>query len=305
LSRTPDQQVIGAMTPFELAEPRSMLEALALLDPEDPSVRAVGGGTGVMLMMKSGFLRPRRLVSLRGIESSYSRINTGADGGLRIGAMTPLSIVEHSNAVRAAAPVIVQTLRTLSNVRVRNVATVGGHLAHADPHMDLPPVLVALGARISIAGPQGDRSLAVEDLATGYYETVLGRTELIAELYVPPQGRCRAAYFKCTTRAADDWPALGVAVAVDADSLIIRSARVVISAATDKPSRLAAAESVLCGGGIGDALLRKAADAAAEEAAVIGDQHGTAGYKRQLVRVFVERALRQALAAPLPVATPT
>ena len=122
-----------------------------------------------MLMMKSGFFRPRRLVSLRGLESGYSRIEIDADGSLRIGALAPLSVVERSPAVRDAAPVIVQTLRTLSNVRVRNVATIGGHLAHADPHTDLPPVLVALGARITVVGAAGERSIAVADLGVGFY----------------------------------------------------------------------------------------------------------------------------------------
>lgn len=286
------------MTPFELAEPRSLREAIGLLDPEDSSVRPIAGGTALMLMMKSGFFRPRRLVSLRAVESTYSRAAIDADGSLRIGALTPLSVVEHSHAVRNVAPVIAQALRTLSNVRVRNVATVGGHLAHADPHMDLPPVLVALGARISVIGAAGERSIAVANLGVGYYETVLQPTELIAELIVPPQGRRRAAYFKCTTRSADDWPALGVAVAVDSDGAVIDDATIVIGAATDKPTRLLAAEAVLRDASIDDALLRRTGEAAADEAAVIGDQHGTAAYKKQLVRVYVERALRQALAAP-------
>ena len=286
------------MTPFELAEPHSLREAIGLLDPDDTSVRAIAGGTAVMLMMKSGLFRPRRLVSLRGVESIYSRVAIDADGSLRIGALTPLAVVERSLEVRDAAPVITQTLKTLSNVRVRNVATIGGHLAHADPHTDLPPVLVALGARISVVGAAGERSIAVADLGVGYYETVLKPTELIAELIVPPQGRRRAAYFKCTTRSADDWPALGVAVTVDADGAVVHDAKIVISAATDKPTRLLAAESVLRGASIDDALLRRAGDAAADEAAVIGDQHGSAAYKQQLVRVYVVRALRQALAAP-------
>lgn len=286
------------MTPFEIAEPRSLREAIGLLDPDATSVRAIAGGTALMLMMKSGLFRPRRLVSLRAVESKYSRVTIDADGSLRIGALAPLSTVEHSRAVRDAAPVIAQTLKTLSNVRVRNVATIGGHLAHADPHMDLPPVLVALGARISVVGAAGERSIAVADLGVGYYETALQPTEIITELIVPPQGRWRAAYFKCTTRSADDWPALGVAVAVDTDGAVIHDAKIVISAATDKPTRLLAAEAVLRGGGVSDALLRRAGEAAADEAAVIGDQHGSAAYKRQLVRVYVERALRQALAAP-------
>ncbi len=286
------------MTPFEIAEPRSLREAIGLLDPEDSSVRAIAGGTALMLMMKSGFFRPRRLVSLRAVESTYSRVVIDADGSLRIGALTPLSIVERSRAVRDAAPVVAQTLRTLSNVRVRNVATIGGHLAHADPHTDLPPVLVALGARITVIGAAGERSIAVEDLGVGYFETVLQPTELITELIVPPQGSRRAAYFKCTTRSADDWPALGVAVAVDSDGALMHDARIVISAATDKPIRLLEAESLLRGASIGDALLRRAGEAAADEAVVIGDQHGSAAYKQQLVRVYVERALRQALAVP-------
>src|SRR5476649_592715 len=126
-----------------------------------------------MLMMKAGVFRPTRLVSLRKIGDSFSRIAVSASGELTIGAMTPLSAIEHSADVLRAAPVIVRTMGRLSNVRVRNVATVGGALAHADPHMDLPPVLMALGASVTIVGSSGERRLPVEDLLTGYYETAL------------------------------------------------------------------------------------------------------------------------------------
>src|SRR6185503_7969959 len=145
------------MTPFELLEPRSLSEAAGLLD--DASARPIAGGTAVMLMMKMGVLRPSRLVSLRAIESRYSSIEAGPDGALRIGAMTTLSALERSPAVRNQAPVICRALRTLSNVRVRNVATLGGHLAHADPHMDLPPVLIALGAQVSTVDAKSGRTL--------------------------------------------------------------------------------------------------------------------------------------------------
>ncbi len=268
-----------------------------LLDSEDASVRAIAGGTAVMLMMKLGVFRPTRLVSLRGVEKCYSEISTGPDGELRIGAMATLSSLERSPAVKNRAPVITRTLLTLSNVRVRNVATIGGHLAHADPHMDLPPVLIALGACVSTVDPTGERTIPLEDLYTGYLETTLGRNQLIAEVIVPHQPSRRAAYLKCTTRSADDWPALGVAVALDTDGVLARDARVVIGAATDTPTRLRAAEQVLRGARLDDALLRRAADAAADEAGVIADQHGSAAYKRQLVRVYVARAIRSALAA--------
>jgi carbon-monoxide dehydrogenase medium subunit len=282
------------MIPFELAEPASLAEAIKLLDPDDPAVRPIAGGTALMLMMKAGVFRPARLVSLRAIRE-LSAVTTQTDGALRIGAMTPLSVLEQSAAVRAHAPVITATLRTLSNVRVRNVATVGGHLAHADPHMDLPPVLIALRAHIVVAGSAGERAIPVEDLFTGYFETVLKRDELITAVVVPAQGADSAAYLKCTTRAVHDWPALGVAVSLDRDGTSVRAARIVISAATEKPIRLPDAEAAVRGGSLDDAALRRAGDAAAAQAQTISDGQGSAAYKRQLVRVYVRRALSAAL----------
>ena len=284
------------MTPFELLEPRTLREAAGLLASAEPSVRPIAGGTAVMLMMKMGVLRPSRLVSLRAVEKRYSAIEAGADGGLAIGALATLASLERSPMVKSRAQVIIRALRTLANVRVRNVATVGGHLAHADPHMDLPPLLIALGASVSVEGPAGGRTLPLEELYSGYLETSLRQGELIGRLTVPTLGARRAAYLKCTTRSADDWPALGVAVVLDTDGSIIRDARIVIGAATDTPVRLANAEKSLRGARVDDASLRRAGDAAAAEAAVISDQHGTAAYKRELVRVYVARAVRAALA---------
>ena len=283
------------MTPFDLAEPRTLREALALLDPSDATVRPISGGTAVMLMMKAGVLRPRRLVSLRAIDGGLAGVQAGTDGELRIGAMTSLAELERAALVRRGWPVIARTLRTLSNVRVRNVATIGGHLAHADPHQDLPPVLSALGARVTIAGPKGERTVPVEALSTGYYETVVARDELVTAVIVPPLGKKRAAYLKCTTRSADDWPALGMAVVLETEGDAIRTASVVIGAATDKPTRLAAAESVLRGGRADDATLARAGDAAADELGIVGDPQGSAAYKKQLARVYLRRAVRAAL----------
>ena len=284
------------MTPFELLEPRSLREAAALLDAGEPTARPVAGGTAVMLMMKLGVLRPSRLVSLRAVEKRYSDISLGADGELHIGAMATLTALERSAVIRKEAPVITRTLRTLSSVRVRNVATVGGHLAHADPHMDLPPVLIALGARVIVADPKSERTIPLEQLHAGYLETTLKRGELIAEVIVPRQGARRAAYLKCTTRSADDWPALGVAVVLEMNGETVRDARIVVGAATDTPTRLAKAEAVLRGARADDASLARAGEAAAEEAGVIGDAHGSAAYKRELLRVYLARAVRAALA---------
>jgi carbon-monoxide dehydrogenase medium subunit len=248
------------MAPFELTAPGTLGEALASLDGD--GARAFGGGTALMLMMKAGVLRPRRLVSLRNL--GLDRIE--ANGELRMGAMTTLRALEKSEAVSRGWPVITRMLRTLSNVRVRNVATVGGALAHADPHMDLPPVLCALGAMAVIQGRGGERRIPVEELYAGYLETTLGPGELITRVDVPALGKRRAAYLKCTTRSADDWPAVGVAVVDD---------RIFVSAATDRPVRLASPEAV-------------------ETLTIEGDLHGSAEYKKQLLRVYVKRAIDEA-----------
>jgi carbon-monoxide dehydrogenase medium subunit len=280
--------------PFDLEEPRSLREAVELLDSDDPAVRPLGGGTALMLMMKAGVFRPTRLVSLRRIAPEHSHID-GAGAEVRIGALVTLSALERSPLVRQALPVISRTLLTLSNVRVRNVATLGGHLAHGDPHMDLPPVLMALGAQVTAIGPAGERTIALEDFYKGYYETALEGAELITEVRVPSEPRRRAAYLKCTTRSADDWPALGVAVALDVEKDGVREARVVVSAATAKVTRLPGVEALLRGQVVDAALLERAREAAAAEADVVPDARGSAPYKRQLLRVFIGRAVRQAL----------
>ncbi len=283
------------MSPFALEEPASLAEALALLDPDDPSVRAIAGGTALMLMMKSGLYRPQRLVSLRRLGPAVTGIHVAPDGGVEIGAMVRLAELERSPAIREAAPVIAETLLTHSNVRVRNVATIGGNLAHADPHMDLPPVLIALGATVRVSGPSGERVVMVEDLFTGYLETVLANNELITAVAVPSQAGRRAIYVKCTARTADDWPALGLAVLVHAEDGQLREARIAIGAATETARRLPQAEAVLAGRAIDDALLREAGRAAAAEAPVIADHHGSAAYKRVLIEVHLQRALRRLL----------
>jgi carbon-monoxide dehydrogenase medium subunit len=272
------------MSPFELAQPASIAEALSLLGSE--GARPLSGGTALMLMMKAGVFRPARLVSLRRL--GLERIEAAPDGGLRIGAMTTLRALERSAAVLRGFPVIPRTLRALANVRVRNVATVGGALAHADPHMDLPPLLSALGAMAAIAGPAGERRVPVEELYAGYLENTLKADELITRVDLPTPGNRRAAYLKCTTRSADDWPAVGIAVVLEGETT-----RLFVSAATDKPTRLLAAEKILRSG-LDEGSVKRAAQAAAEEVQIESDLHGSADYKRQLIRVYLARAIHEA-----------
>ena len=283
------------MIPFEMVEPTSLREAVSLLDPQEPTIRPVAGGTALMLMMKAGVFTPTRLVCLHKIEPEHARIAVTASGEVRIGAMATLRDVEKDTNVAARLPVLARAMRTLSSVRVRNVARVGGALAHGDPHMDLPPVLSALGARISIAGPNGNRELPLEKLYAGYYETVLEKNELISAVTVPPLDGRKAAYMKVTSRTADDWPSLGVAVSFALKDGAIRDPVVIVSAATEKVTRMQAAEKALQGAAPDDAVLRRAGDAAAAEVETLSDAHGSAPYKRELLRVYLRRAVRQAL----------
>lgn len=282
------------MRAFEFDRPGNLGEAIALLDTDDPTVRPFSGGTALMLMMKSNVFQPSRLVHLGGIEPEHGRIAALPDGGLRIGAMASLTQAEHDRAVLSVAPVIARTMKRLSNVRVRNVARIGGSLAHGDPHMDLPPVLSALGGEVSLAGPGGGRRVAVESMFSGYYETVLTQGELIVDVTLPSQTGWRSAYLKCTTRSADDWPTLGVAVSLLITDGTVARSRIMVSAATEKLTRVAAAERALDGAPPERASFERAAEAAAAEAETIDDARGSAAYKTDLMRVFVRRALDEA-----------
>jgi len=286
------------MKSFDLVEPGTLEEAVALLDPEDAGVRVLAGGTALMLMMKARLFQPARLISLRRLDGVMRGVRE--DGrGLRIGALTTLVELERSALVAATFPVLTGALRTLSNVRIRNVATLGGHLAHGDPHMDLPPILIALGARVRTVGPNGERWIDMADLITGYYQLAIAKDELIVEVHVPAQpASVFTSYAKYAALSADDWPSVGVAVWCRTAGGRIADARVAVSAATDRPMRVSGAEAALAGAEATEAAFARAGDAAAQEVEPLADIRGSAAYKREMVRVHVRRALAAALRNP-------
>jgi carbon-monoxide dehydrogenase medium subunit len=289
---------------FELVEPTTVEEAIALLEGGDPTVRAVAGATALLPMMKARLFQPTRLVSLRRLNGAMRGVTDDADAsvraayggsGLRIGALTTLTELEHSARIREVAPVMTRALRTLSNVRIRNVATLGGHLAHGDPHMDLPPILMTLGARVRLVSGRGERWIDTNDLVVGYYQTAIAAGELVAEVHLPAQpSDARTWYEKFTALSADDWPTVGAAVWYRATADRIAEARVAVSAATERPVRIATAEAVLTGAAPNADTFSRAADAAAESVEPLADIRGTASYKREMVRVHVRRALQRA-----------
>ncbi|HEY8485841.1 MAG TPA: xanthine dehydrogenase family protein subunit M [Limnochordales bacterium] len=283
------------MSDFELCEPGSLEEALALLDPQDPSVRVVGGGTALVLMMKQRVFHPTRLVSLRRLAGQLRGIMRG-ERGLQVGAMTTLRELEQSALVARTAPVLSRALPRLANVRVRNQATLGGHLAHGDPHMDLPPILLAMGARVQATSPRGSRWVPLEELYLGYYETSLARDEVVTWVEIPElPADTRGAYVKFCYLSAEDWPAVGVAVFFRLEGGQFSQVRLAVGACTERPVRISRAETLLNGERPSPAVLEAAAQAAAGEVQPVSDLLGSAEYKREMVRVHVREALEQAL----------
>jgi carbon-monoxide dehydrogenase medium subunit len=285
------------VTPFEFVEPTTLPEALSLLAADDAEIRPMGGGTALMLMMKASVLAPRRLVSLRGLAGTLGQVSADAEGTLSLGGLATLDSLSHSADVARLAPVIHRALPHLSNIRVRHVATVGGALAHADPHMDLPILLATLHAHVQVSGPGGSRELSVEDLITGYYETSLARNEIITGVTIAAQAGRVAAYQKVTTRAVDDWPALGLGLACVPREGKLTAVSVVVGAATDRPTRATSVEAALEGARADDAAaLARAGEALVRDVAFTSDAQGSAAYKRELARVHLGRALATALA---------
>ncbi len=286
------------MSPFEVLVPATLDEALRLMNDELLNARPVSGCTAISLMMKAGVLNVSHLISLEALADEHASISVQPDGAVRIGALSTIGDLERHPGLQRTQPMLAKTFETLANTRVRNVAMVGGYLAHGDPHMDLPPVLSALGASVLVQSVDGSREIKVEDLYAGYYETTLQSNELITALVVPPQP-AYAAYVKVTARAKHDWPTLGVAAAFGAAGQTLDRVRLFIGAATDKPSPLARTAAALQGKALDSGSFSDVADLALEEAPILGDSHGSREYKQALLRAYLPQVCKQALKSHL------
>jgi len=278
------------MHSFEWVEPKTMTEALNYLSLDDTNVRMVSGGTALMLMMKSGVFAPTKLVNLRSVQG-FSDISV-KDNHLCIGSLTSLTEIEHSALVAKELPVLKEVMNKLSNVRVRNAARLGGALSHGDPHMDLPPLLSCLDASVRIQSKDSTRVMQVQDLYVGYYETALAKNELITEVLIPLKPKHHSVYMKCTTRSADDWPALGVAVNLKSNKNTIEDIRIVLGAVCEVPTTLSLTQAFLTNKSINDAVLDEAAAIALTEISPLSDELGSSEYKLHLVSIYVKRAIQ-------------
>jgi len=276
---------------YDYHEPREVAEALHLLVKHGEDAHLIAGGTATVLLLRQGLIRPGHVISLRAI-GALSGIGRAPDGGLRIGATATHRQAERSADVRALSPALTNAFASVATVRIRNQATVGGSLAHADPAQDPPPMLAALGAAVTAVSPRGARSIAVEDLAVDHFTTTLAGDEIITEVIVPPLAPgTRATYVKFLPRTADDYATVSVAAAMRLADGAVADARIVLGAVGPTPIRARAAEAVLAGAKPSRERLAQAAALVRDEVDPLDDLRGSAEYKREMARVWTERAL--------------
>ena len=283
------------MNAFEYAAPRTLDEALAVLREQGDEARVIAGGTALVTMMRQRLVRPSYLVSLREV-SGLGRIEA-ANGDVRIGALVTHREVETSSLVRERFPVLAETFRRVASVRIRNMATVGGALAHADPNQDPPVTLIVLGARVEIRGAAGGREVPVEDFFRDYYESTLEPGEVVTGVVVPRRPAASgAAYVKFLPRTADDYATVAVAatVSLQPDGQRCREARIALGSVGVTPLRARAAEALLADHPFGADLLRSAGESIRNAVDPLSDHRGSAAYKREMASVMAGRALTQA-----------
>jgi carbon-monoxide dehydrogenase medium subunit len=282
------------VTGATFVRPRTLVEVHQLLAAHGDDARLVSGGTVIALLLRQRLLACSVLVSLEAVEGLSGIDAEGS--GMRIGALCTYRAIERSHIARRLHPVIAETVAHVATPRIRNQGTIGGCLAIADPHFDLPVTLLALDATVKIASSRGTRELPLEALALDYYETALEPGEVITAVVVPPAAaHAGFAFTKFLTGSVEDYAAANVAVGIGLDEAgAIIDARVVLGALGPRVFRSMQAEAALRGARPTERSLSAAAEAAAEACDPDADTRGSSEYKRDLVRVLVPRVAREA-----------
>lgn len=284
------------MIPFEYRTPKTLKEVHQELKEFGTDAKLIAGGTALVIMMKQRLVRPSCLISLRSVRGLNGIAQK--DGGLRIGGLSTHREVETSSLVRRQVPLLAETYRHVATIRVRNIATVGGGLAHADPNQDPPPTLIALGATVKASSANSSRVIPLEGFFTDYYETVLKPDEIITEIFVPRlPPNSGSAYLKFLPRTADDYATVSAVAVVTLDRArkIFTDVRIALGSVGTTPIRALEAEAVLRGQPVEPEGLREAAEKAKKVVDPVSDFRGSAAYKREMAGVFVRRALEAAL----------
>lgn len=281
---------------FEYFAPKTLKEALKLLDQYREDYKVIAGGQSLLIMMRQGLIKPEHLIDIKGV-SELDYIKPDAKKGLRIGALTTHRTIEKSPLTRKSFEVLAEMENRLASIQTRNWGTVGGNLCHGDPAGDPAPVLMVLNSTLTIAGMNGERNMLVEDFFLDYFETALAHGELLIEIQVPAiSPNTSAAYTKFNV-IESDMATVGVAVSLTLASKNGRceDVRIALANSAPRPMRAKRAEELLRGKKITDNLLKEAGEIAASETEPLSDIHASAEYRQELVKVLVKRVGTEAL----------
>ncbi len=279
---------------FDYHAPGTLDEALGLLGSlDDPKV--MSGGQSLLPMLKLRLASPANIIDIGripGLDSIEER-----DGFLRIGALVTEAQLESSPAVAERYPILLDTARVIADPLVRNRATLCGNIAHGDPANDHPATMIALGARVVAVGPDGERTIDINEFFFGLFMTALGEGEILTELHIPtPPAHSGGAYVKLE-RKVGDYAVAGSAVQLTlAEDGTVARAGIALTNLGIAPIRATAAEAALTGQAPGDDTIAAAAQAAADAADPVADRRGSVEYKKNMARVLTTRAIRKALA---------
>jgi carbon-monoxide dehydrogenase medium subunit len=281
---------------FEHFAPKTLKEALTLLNKYGDDCKVICGGQSLLILMRQGLVAPKYLVDIKGLaELNYIK---DSKEGLKIGATTTHRTIEKSAVIKAKYPVLAEMESRLASIQTRNWGTIGGNICHGDPAGDPAPVLIALNATVTMASTKGARSMPVEDFSLDYFETALEPGELLTKITIPvPPARTGTVYTKFNIIESDlATVSVAASVTLGSGDGVCQDVRIALGAAAPAAMRAKKAEAVLKGKKITEALLGQAGEAAAEEADPISDIQASEEYRRELVKVLVPRMIREALA---------
>lgn len=285
------------MKDIDYAAPKSIADAVALLNERGDKARCLAGGTDVIVQLREHRRDADVLVDIKHIPE-LNELTLDAKKGLTIGAAVPCYRIYEDKAIAKAYPGLVDAASLIGGIQIQSRASLGGNLCNASPAADSIPALIALEAVCVIAGPKGTRELPVENFCTGPGKTALGRGEFLVSLRLPaPMPRSGAAYLRFIPRNEMDIAVVGAGVSVTLDEKKEKcvAARVALAAVAPTPLLVPEAGAALLGAKLDAALIDKAASLAQAAAKPISDMRGTAEYRKHLVGVLVKRALRVAL----------
>ena len=282
------------MNDFEFHAPSTLKEAAELLAKYNGDGKIMAGGTALTLLLKQSLVQPDHIISLHRIKDASGISESG--GVLSIGGLATQRDVEQSDVVKKAAPLLANAYSRVATVRIRNSATVGGGLAHADPAMDPPPSLLVLDARVRLVSASGERVVPISEWYADYYETNIEENEIVAELQVPVQpSNLSWTYTKYLPRTEDDYATVSVAALGRVEGGKIADVRIGLGAVAPTALRATVVEDALRGKEATSQALRDAAQAVADIVDPTTDPRGSADYKRDMSVVFTRRALEQVL----------